>query len=146
MFGKYDGNEFNYFNPDSLEKTGVQAISIDRHDNKWLATEYQGIYVFNENGIISDIKNKNNNIESIKCSPNPFFETTGISFYLDIPGRINLTVYNTLGYEVSILADDYLDSGNHEFVFGGSNLPSGTYYYVFKAGSRLESGKLILIK
>ncbi|MFC2130495.1 T9SS type A sorting domain-containing protein [Bacteroidota bacterium] len=99
--------------------------------------------------VISDVIEQNENqknISIIETSPNPFPETTAIKFNLEAPDYINLTVYNTLGFKVSVLADDFLDSCNHEFTFDGSNLPSGTYYFVFKAGSRIETGKLIHIR
>ncbi|MFH1052660.1 MAG: T9SS type A sorting domain-containing protein [bacterium] len=91
-----------------------------------------------------------NNKDTIRTTfsiyPNPFIQKTTIQFYLYHPEKINLTIYNLLGYKLAVLADEYLSEGNHEFTFDGSALASGTYYYVLQANGKVESGKLILIK
>ncbi|MFZ4620833.1 MAG: DUF1501 domain-containing protein [Bacteroidota bacterium] len=71
--------------------------------------------------------------------PNPFNPSTRIRFSIT-EGYMQLTVYNTLGQAIQTLAEGNFPVGEHEIVFNGASLPSGTYYY------RLQQGSAVLIK
>jgi flagellar hook assembly protein FlgD len=59
---------------------------------------------------------------------------------------VALTVFNTLGQQVSTLVQGEQDAGYHEVKFDGSSLPSGVYFYRMQAGSYTETKKLLLIR
>ncbi|MBI4547174.1 MAG: T9SS type A sorting domain-containing protein [Ignavibacteriae bacterium] len=62
--------------------------------------------------------------------PNPFNPTTTIEFELAQDALVTVKVYNTLGQEVTTLAErEEFGEGVNELEFDGSNLPSGVYYY-----------------
>jgi len=145
MFGKYESKQFTYFYNDSIDNFAINKICIDQYNNKWLSTYNRGILVFNENGIILN-KYDTDNFWNMNILPNPFSEKTKISFNLEFPSITKITIYNAIGYVIDVLADGYLCEGTHEFTFDGSDLASGTYYYVFQAGGKVETGKLVLIK
>ncbi|HEY5122770.1 MAG TPA: cellulase family glycosylhydrolase [Ignavibacteria bacterium] len=97
-----------------------------------------------------------NNIEPVKYSleqnyPNPFNPKTNIRF--GIPATLNkekqittIIVYDVLGREITVLVNDYLQPGNYEVFFEGSNFATGIYFYTLKSGNFIESKKMILIK
>ena len=77
--------------------------------------------------------------------PNPFSEITRISFYTPYQDRVSLQVFNILGkmmYEETQSAT----SGEQEFVFNGSELLPGTYFYRVINSSKLFTGKFIKSK
>lgn len=86
--------------------------------------------------------------------PNPFNPRTKIRF--EIPEviasgmkqslHITIKVYNILGNEVASLVNDHKPAGNYEIEFNGSELPSGVYFYELRAGSYIETRKMLLIK
>ena len=78
--------------------------------------------------------------------PNPFNPSTKISFDIPSASNVNLTVYNILGAEVKVLANEYLAAGKYDVQFRASDLPSGTYFYRLRAGDFTETKKMILIK
>lgn len=78
--------------------------------------------------------------------PNPFNPSTTIRYGLPSRAHVTLTVFNTLGQLVSVLANDEQEAGYHEVRFDGSNLPSGVYFYRMEAGSYIETKKLLLIR
>ncbi|MEA2030361.1 MAG: choice-of-anchor L domain-containing protein [candidate division Zixibacteria bacterium] len=83
--------------------------------------------------------------------PNPFNPTTMIDFSLAEPGHVELTVFNVLGQEVTILIDDQLDSGEHQITWdgydsNGKQVSSGIYLYRLKAGSDVSTRKMLLTK
>ncbi len=66
--------------------------------------------------------------------PNPFNPTTAIRFDVPIATRVTLKIYNLLGQEVKVIAEDKLyEAGRYEEQFDASTLASGMYYYSFNA-------------
>jgi flagellar hook assembly protein FlgD len=59
---------------------------------------------------------------------------------------VTLTVFNTLGQQVSVLKNGDQEAGYHEVRFDGANLPSGVYFYRMQAGSFTETKKLLLVR
>ena len=82
--------------------------------------------------------------------PNPFNPSTKIRFSIPNVGTglalSVLKVYDVLGNEVATLVNDYKDAGVYEVDFNAANLSSGVYYYQLKAGSLLETKKMILLR
>ena len=82
--------------------------------------------------------------------PNPFNPSTVIGYQLSAAGDVTLKVYDVLGREMATLVDEYKDAGYHEVEFqssvGSLQLASGIYYYQLRAGSFVESKKMIYLK
>lgn len=78
--------------------------------------------------------------------PNPFNPVTTIKYQLPVAGDVSLIVYDILGNEVTTLIDEFQEVGFYAKKFDASNLSSGVYFYKLKAGSYVESKKLVLIK
>jgi hypothetical protein len=86
--------------------------------------------------------------------PNPFNPTTKIKF--NIPSVIAsrakqsqlvvLKVYDILGKEVTTLVNEELPAGEYEVDFDGANLTSGIYFYELKAGSFIQTKKMVYLK
>lgn len=64
--------------------------------------------------------------------PNPFSNTTEISYTIPYQGKVKLQVYNLLGEIVDVLIDHNQNAGNYKFTFDGSKLNSGIYYYTLE--------------
>jgi hypothetical protein len=96
--------------------------------------------------------------------PNPFNPSTTIKFELPKTSQVNLSVFDILGREVSVLVSERRDAGVHEVKFEGADLASGVYFYRLsvvplarpdlvqtqgrdgQAGDFVESKKLLLLK
>jgi hypothetical protein len=78
--------------------------------------------------------------------PNPFNPTTAIRYSVPMEGLVTLKVYNTVGEEVIILANEVKQAGIYEVEFDASNLPSGIYFYKLQASSFVQVKKMILLK
>jgi hypothetical protein len=78
--------------------------------------------------------------------PNPFNPSTTITYELPKTSQVNLTVYDILGRQVSVLVNERRDAGVHQVSFDGSNLASGAYFYRLQAGNFAETKKLILVR
>jgi plastocyanin len=78
--------------------------------------------------------------------PNPFNPVTKVKFDIAVSGNVKLTVYNIIGQETSSLVNEHLNAGTYEIDWNAGNIPSGIYYYTLRAGSYVETKKMILIK
>ena len=78
--------------------------------------------------------------------PNPFNPTTKIKYSIPKAIFTTLRVYNILGEEVARLVNEEKLPGNYEVQLNASLLSSGVYFYRLKAGSYVDTKKMILIK
>ena len=78
--------------------------------------------------------------------PNPFNPSTTINYQLPEQSFVSIKVYNMLGETISVLKNEYQNSGSYSLEFDGSDLPSGTYLYKIQAGSYYEVKKMLLVK
>ena len=78
--------------------------------------------------------------------PNPFNPETRIKFQIPNTNDVVLKVYDILGREVATLVNERKPPGTYEAEFDGSGLASGVYLYRLKAGSFVETKKLILLR
>jgi hypothetical protein len=67
--------------------------------------------------------------------PNPFSETTNISYQLGEASVISLMIYDTSGKLVEVLDKGHRSAGKYSILWTPGNLPSGVYY------CRLDTGK-----
>lgn len=82
----------------------------------------------------------NSNSELYQNSPNPFFNSTEISFNLSSPGEVTLKIFDLFGREVHQLLNQYMKQGYYSVNFNSAGLPSGNYYY------QLRTDKYVITK
>ncbi|MBT8382883.1 MAG: T9SS type A sorting domain-containing protein [Ignavibacteriaceae bacterium] len=78
--------------------------------------------------------------------PNPFNPSTTIEFSILEESFVELKVFDVLGNEVALLANDNYAAGTYKTDFSNTNLTSGTYFYRLEAGSFVEIKKMLLLK
>lgn len=78
--------------------------------------------------------------------PNPFNPETVIRYQLPQSDNVELVVYNTLGKKIATLVNQKQNAGKYSVRFNAGNLSSGTYLYRLKAGSQVQTGKMLLLK
>jgi hypothetical protein len=86
--------------------------------------------------------------------PNPFNPATVVRYELPVVSDVRLLVYDLLGHEVRVLANERKSAGVHEVTFDASALASGVYIYRLQAcptdGPRaqtfVQSRKLLLLR
>jgi hypothetical protein len=82
----------------------------------------------------------------IAAFPNPFNPSTTLSFSLPREARARIAVFDILGREVAVLAENVFTAGEHRIAFNGSSLPSGLYFARLQSGSMQATHKLLLMK
>ncbi|MBI4548237.1 MAG: SBBP repeat-containing protein [Ignavibacteriae bacterium] len=78
--------------------------------------------------------------------PNPFNPSTTIRFELPRLSHVSLKIYNILGQEVATLVDELRPAGVFTVEWNAGFHPSGVYFYRLRAGSFIETKKLVLLR
>jgi hypothetical protein len=83
--------------------------------------------------------------------PNPFNPSTTISFSLPVDAHVTINIFNTIGEQISRIADDEYAAGTYNINFSANELVSGVYFYTIDAHGKDNSmyhavKKMIVIK
>jgi hypothetical protein len=88
---------------------------------------------------------------SVSASPNPFNPSTTVHFSLPVAGHAELSVYDLAGRKVKTLASGFMQAGEHQSPWNGRDdsgrqVASGTYIYMLRAGTHVETNRMVLLK
>jgi hypothetical protein len=72
---------------------------------------------------------------TLSVHPNPFSNTTTVSYKVETPSNISIELLNILGQTIEVLRNDYSDSGTYQLPLNVSNLTSGMYSVRMRSGS-----------
>jgi photosystem II stability/assembly factor-like uncharacterized protein len=78
--------------------------------------------------------------------PNPFNPNTVIKYQIPELSFATLKVYDLLGSEITTLVSKEKPAGGYEVEFNATRLPSGIYFYQLRAGSFVETKKMVLLR
>ncbi|NOZ60257.1 MAG: DUF3160 domain-containing protein [Calditrichaeota bacterium] len=82
----------------------------------------------------------------IQNYPNPFNPSTKIRFTLPGADQVKITVYDVLGKEVAVLANEKMAAGTHAIDFNASQLSGGLYFCTIQTEAGKEVIKMLLVK
>ncbi len=116
----------------TITNSSLSNINVD------LGSPLIGINTINENIPSNYLLSQN--------FPNPFNPYTTIKFDVPVAGLIKLSVYDILGREIEVLANENLTAGSYSVNWNASNYPSGIYFYRMETREFSETKKMILIK
>jgi len=78
--------------------------------------------------------------------PNPFQESTLLRIDLQQATPVTLTIFDTLGRKVRVLADEEFEAGSHFIKFNGATLSSGIYFAQLETDNGTQTIPMTLIK
>ncbi len=78
--------------------------------------------------------------------PNPFNPSTTIRFSIKHRAQVTLKVFDVLGRELATLINEELNPGEHQMVFDATSIASGVYFYQLRAGTFIQTNKMLIIK
>ncbi len=119
---------------------------------KIIASDRQtGLYVVKPTiplvGINDPVNNTPDKFELSQNYPNPFNPTTNIEFSLKSASHVTLKIFDVLGRQVAVLADEYKTAGSYRIGYDAGMLSSGIYYYTLSTDNGFtETKKMVLTK
>jgi hypothetical protein len=78
--------------------------------------------------------------------PNPFNPSTVVSYQLPVASRVELIIYDILGQEVATLVHQVQQAGRYSVTWNANGKASGVYVYRLRAGSFVDTKKLVLLR
>jgi hypothetical protein len=99
------------------------------------------------NNVNEDINNfvvKNFKLE--QNYPNPFNPNTKMKYSIPQSSNVIIKVFDLLGNKIETLVNEEKQVGNYEITWYAEDVPSGVYFYQLKAGSFVETKKMVLMK
>ncbi len=78
--------------------------------------------------------------------PNPFNSSTTIIYDLKSEQFVSLIIFDMLGREIQQLVGQNQSIGQHRIIFDAKGLNTGIYLFQLKAGSDVQSKKMIYLK
>lgn len=78
--------------------------------------------------------------------PNPFNPVTHIQYTLKEAAVVSLTVFNVMGQKVQKLEDTQKPAGTYTISWNADGMAGGIYYYRLKAGDKVITRKMTLLK
>ena len=79
-------------------------------------------------------------------APNPFQNSTTISFEIPQSEMVDVRVYNLNGQMVSAIAPQNFPAGPHQINFNGADLAEGIYFCELKAGEFIATKKMVILR
>ncbi len=75
--------------------------------------------------------------------PNPFQQSTWISWQQLNTAHVSLEVFNMQGQKINTLINRMFSPGSYQIIFEGWKIPSGLYYYVLSTKSEVRTKSMI---
>ncbi len=109
-----------------------------------------GLFVIKIGNAITGITNNQSipsNYSLNQNYPNPFNPSTTIEYNIPKSSYVTLKVYDVLGRQVALLADEFKIAGSYKINYDAGRLSSGIYYYTLKTDNGYtETKKMVLTK
>jgi len=130
--------EYSFEN--KIEISGKYSFRLKQIDN-------DGKFVYS-NEIEVEAANVPTEYSLLQNYPNPFNPSTVISYQLPVKSFVSLKLYDITGTEIATLVNEMEEAGvyNYELRIRNSELVSGVYIYMLKAGEFVSTKKLVLMK
>lgn len=119
-------------------------LNAGKYQYRLKQIDFNGSYDFS-NIVEIEINNPNTFVLN-QNYPNPFNPGTKISFTIPEKSFITLKIYDVLGNEVARLINEERNAGSYEIDFNAQNMASGIYFYELKAGSFIQTKKMLLLQ
>ncbi len=140
-----------YPQSNSSQFAGCWGVFMFPSSGKIIGSDMSGgLFVIKLGSPVTGIAGNQNIPEEYSLSqnyPNPFNPSTTIEYNVPKSSYVTLKVFDVLGREVALLADEFKIAGSYKQNFDAGRLASGIYYYTLATDNGFtETKKMILNK
>jgi len=95
---------------------------------------------------VNEILRDKNKARLVGIYPTPSNNESKIEFFIAERGNVEITMFNFLGQQVGVLANENFDSGTHTIDLSAPNLPSGNYLIkMITEGGIQDVAKVVMV-
>lgn len=76
---------------------------------------------------------------------NPFFRKSTIKYTLPEDTWVKIKIFDKFGREVTLLVNEFRNSGAHEIEFDAKSFAEGIFFYTIQAGEFKQTRRLLLV-
>lgn len=121
----------------SRDGASLTSIVVSSHGRLFVGTGGYGVYRNTiPAGVGRSTAGDRTAAMGLACAPNPFGSVGTVTFTLDHPSPVRITLVDALGREVAGVADGHFDAGEHAVPLTGARLAAGVYFCRLAAGDR----------
>lgn len=130
-------NTYNFVDkPDKNDTYYYRIAQIDVKNNRQYSDVLRVNFVYEESDEIVLYQN----------IPNPFTDSTTITYYLPKPINVKLEFYNSRLEKIDEKNINNSSQGKNRFIFYGKDFPAGVYFYRFIAGNFVDVKKMVIAR
>ncbi len=135
----------------SAQYSGCWGVFMFPSSGKIIGSDMSGgLFVIKIGSAVTGITGNQNVPSSFSLKqnyPNPFNPSTTIEYNIPKSSYVTLKVFDVLGRQVALLADEFKIAGNYKVNYDAGRLASGIYYYTISTDNGFtETKKMILTK
>jgi hypothetical protein len=126
-----------------------QGLNSGKYFYRLKQIDFNGMYEYSK--VVEIEFTVPNEFKLVQNYPNPFNPSTVLSFGLPVESDITLSVFNSLGELIEVVAQGKYQAGTHSVNFQALNLTTGIYLYTLSAAGSdgtnfTQTAKMLLIK
>jgi len=131
------------------------AKDLTLSEDRLFLADHSGLFIYEQDELTSlsrsNITDVPDDHQLMRNYPNPFNPQTQIRFTLSKRALVALEIFDVSGRLIYTLVQEYLQSGEHSFVWSGTNesgesVGSGIYFYRLKSQSFSKTQKMVLVR
>jgi hypothetical protein len=139
--------------PTIVERDNVQNIALQGYSGTLrkcvvchgVNPQAAGPHGIMATGIEPAASDRPDRYELLQNYPNPFNPSTTLVFRMKAPGKVRLSVYDSLGRSIALLVNAQLPEGEYRIPFRMDNLSAGVYFYRLSANGFSETKKMAVV-
>jgi hypothetical protein len=156
--GYFDKNQYWHRIPElnSMQSTvaaffGEEKMALNSLVITGNTSLHSGLYTYDMNGTSVENEKPVSSFPLLINHPNPFNETTAITFELPATEKVRIDIYSVTGQLVRHLVDNHFGPGINTVHWdsrsdSNEHVSSGLYLYRVTAGKRTAAGKMLLLR
>lgn len=94
---------------------------------------------------INSVDNAETSAITVSTNPNPCFGTTTLSFALDEPQNVGISIFDATGKTAMAPFSQYFVAGKCELKLNLQSLPTGVYMIMLKTNKEIKTTKLLIL-
>jgi glucose/arabinose dehydrogenase len=134
---------------------GIASFGVDQNNELYICAFNGKIYRFKPTAVTGVRKSSLELLETFELGqnfPNPFNPDTTIPFRVEVPGMVEIRIFDISGNHIKTLLNEKKDYGNYQVVWHGTDenghlQPSGIYFYKLTMDNEFsEIKRMALVK